>query len=360
MLVTPRSSLDIETLARYNCDIDNHSISFNFHGVWARVHSPERELLRRIEWDFSHFLERGPREPHFQFYAEQAPPPWQLLPSAPVSFQSLQSMTYRVGHQSFNDYYRKALTIYDYREERGQLYSEDLHKLHEITYLMILSRVGKRLDLQGLHKLHAFGIVKNQTALLGIMPMKGGKSTHFLQFIQDPEVAILSDDTPLISRWGQVLPFPLRVGVEGDTPTPLPGKAKAYQLRREHYGPKTLISIGELANPIGGNYQRCILFRGVRSNRDDCQIRPVSKLALLGDLIKFQVIGLGLPIILEYFWESGLRDLGRKSLIALSRFQAALLLLLRAKTYTVFMGTNPRENVRVMRETFLSEDAHDH
>ena len=272
----------------------------------------------------------------------------------PVSFQSREALIYRVGHESFNDYYGKALSIYRYQSEEGWVYSEDLHRLHELTYLMILSRVGKRLDMQGLHKLHAFGVIKNGTALLGVMPMKGGKSTHFLQFLRDPNVAILSDDTPVISRWGAVMPFPLRVGVEGDVPRESNGDA-VYQLHREHYGVKTLISMRGWPNPIGGSYQRIVLFRGVRTNRPDCQIRRTSKLVLLGELIKFQVIGWGLPMILEYFWESGFRDFCRKSFIALSRFQAALLLLLHSKTYTVFLGNNPEKNVQVISEHFLGK-----
>ena len=262
-------------------------------------------------------------------------------------------MTYRAGDESFNDYYGKALTIYHYRREQGWIYSEDLHRLHELTYLMILSRVGKRLDLQGLHKLHAFGIIKNGIALLGVMPMKGGKSTHFLQFLCDPKVSILSDDSPLISRWGKVLPFPLRVGIEGNFSSQGRNDSTVYQLQREHFGLKTLISMRGLENPVGGQYQRIVLFRGIRHNGQDCEIRKTSKWALLGELIKFQVIGWGLPIILEYFWESGFRDFCRKSFIALSRLQAAFLLLLRSKTYTVLLGRDPQKNVQVMTEHLL-------
>ena len=85
-------------------------------------------------------------------------------------------MTYDQGNIRFNDYYGKALTIYNYEHELGEIYSNDLHKLHEICYLSILSRVGKKLDMRGYHKVHAFGIVKNGKALMGVMPGKGGKN----------------------------------------------------------------------------------------------------------------------------------------------------------------------------------------
>ena len=269
----------------------------------------------------------------------------------PASFQSLNSITYEDGHTRFNDYYGKALTIYDYRDERAQIYAPSLEKLHELTYLIVLSRVGKKLDMAGLHKLHAFGIVKNSKALLGVMPMKGGKSTHFLQFIKDESVGILSDDTPLVNRWGKVYPFPVRIGLEEGAKHSL--KGAIYSLDREFYGKKILISLEGLPNPIGGEYDQIILFRGIRYNGNKCVVKATCRWFLLGALIKYQVIGIGLPMILEYFWERGMRDFFRKSYIAGSRFVSSILLLWRSQTYTVFLGHDPKENARVMRERFL-------
>ena len=337
----------------------NHRLYFNFYGIWASFSSPHKDLRQRIEWDFSYFYSPTlPKEvPDYQFYAEKCAPPWEQIPAVPVRFQSANSLTYQVGPRRFNDYYGKALTIYHYQMDSGFIYSKCLEKLHELTYLMILSRVGKKLDMQGLHKLHAFGIIENEQALLGIMPMKGGKSTHFLEFIKDPRVQILSDDTPLISRWGKILPFPIRVGIDD------PKKALAlssdpsfvYQLDRQHYGKKTLLSLKGLPNPVGSHYQHSILLRSIRFNGPGCSLEKSSKLTLLRELVKFQVIGLGLPIILEYFWELGPRDFAKKSFIVLSRFCASVLLILRSKTYTVFLGTDPEKNVEVIRRELLNK-----
>lgn len=336
----------------------NH-LYFNFYGVRARFSSVHKNLLQRIEWDFSYFHSSHPpkKTPHYQFYGVKCVPPWEKIPALPVRFQSSNSLTYQIGCKRFNDYYGKALTIYDYQKDTGEIYSEHLDKLHELTYLMILSRVGKQLDMQGLHKLHAFGIIKNHKALLGIMPMKGGKSTHFLEFIKDDKVQILSDDTPLVSRRGKIRPFPIRVGIEDSTKalTLTPNNSFVYQLDREYYGKKTLISLKGLPNPVGEDYQQSILLRGIRLNSPDCYIKKSSKLALLRELVKFQVIGLGLPMILEYFWEAGLVDFGKKSFILLSRLLASTLLLLRSKTYTVFLGTDPEKNVRIINSKLLDE-----
>ncbi|MCY4644435.1 MAG: hypothetical protein OXB88_07435 [Bacteriovoracales bacterium] len=335
----------------------NH-LYFNFYGVWAHVDSPCPELLQRIELDFSHFHSPHllPKRPHYQFYCEKSAPPWPKIPALAVSFQSPGSMTYDRGTKRYNDYYGKALSIYDYEMEEGKIYAKDLERLHEISYLMILSRVGKRLDMMGMHKVHAFGIIKNRTALLGIMPMKGGKSTHFLEFIKCPKVSILSDDTPLVSRMGKVLPFPIRVGLEEGNRIDAVNEAFVYQLNRQHYGKKTLVSMKGIPNPVGGDYDRLILIKGVRFNGPGCEIKKLSKWSMGIELFKFQVIGWGLPVIFEYFWESGVLDFARKSKIALSRLLASILLLWRSKTYTVFLGTDPQKNVEVISERLLKHE----
>ena len=188
---------------------------------------------------------------------------------------------------------------------------------------------------------------------------EGGKSTHFLQWLRDSRVAILSDDTPLVSRMGKLRPFPIRVGVEHLSPdvrAMVQGDDMIYQLQREHYGNKVLISLRGLVNPIGGEYRRVVLMRGIRTNNTECLIRQSSKWGMLGELLKYQVVGWGVPMILEYFWEDGLIDFCKKSWIALSRLGAAVFLLLRSKTYTVFLGADPQRNVQVMRERFWSHE----
>ena len=331
---------------------------FDFYGVWAEVSTPCPELLERIELDFSHFhsFHPPPKRLHYQFCGEKSSPPWQKIPPIPVSFQSANSMTYDVGTMRYNDYYGEALSLYDYGAERGEVYSDDLERLHEVLYLMILSRVGKKLDMRGLHKVHAFGIVKNRKALLGIMPMKGGKSTHFLELIKSMEVSILSDDGPLVSRSGKILPFPVRIGLEEGSEIEGIDDAFIYHLNRRHYGKKTLISMKGVPNAIGGDYDESILIRGVRLNAPRCEIKRSPKWAMGIELIKFQVIGWGLPIIFEYFWENGPVDFGKKLTIALSRFLSSILLLWKSKTYTVFLGTDPKKNAQLIGQRLLNND----
>ena len=286
------------------------------------------------------------------------PPPWPAIPQVAACMQSLNSLTYEQGERRFNDYYGKALTIYDYQQERGEIYSESLEKLHELSYLVVLSRVGKKMDQEGLHKLHAFGVIKHHKALLGIMPMKGGKSTHFLELLRDPEVQILSDDTPLISRWGRVLPFPLRVGLEQQGhrgQVVEQNSASLYHLHRERYGKKHLLSLRSLPHAVGGEYREIILFQGVRFNGNECWVTKMSWGAMAWELFRSLVVGQGLPMVWEYFWQFGPRDFVRKAGIILSRLLAACCLLWRARCYRVFLGRDIAKNTQVISEKFLDK-----
>ena len=186
------------------------SLFFHFYGISAQIFSEESTLLKRLKMDFSYFHSPPPltKKSDCTIHAIKTPPPWPSIPPLPTTSQSLSSLTYDSKKKRFNDYYGKALTVYNYESETGTIYTDSLDRLHELTYLMLLSRVGKKLDLKGFHKIHAFGVVKNQCAILGIMPMKGGKSTHFLEFLKDKQTQPLSDDTPLITRWGKIKPFP--------------------------------------------------------------------------------------------------------------------------------------------------------
>ena len=128
-----------------------------------------------------------------------------------------------------------------------------------------------------------------------------------------------------------------------------------YEFKREQYGTKTLLSMEGLPHSVGKDYQKSILFRGVRFHGPECRVISVPKWTLAKDLLKFQVIGWGLPMVMEYFWERGFMDFLKKSLIALSRLLSSTLLLLRSKTYIVLLGNDPKKNVETMSQMWLKK-----
>jgi hypothetical protein len=335
---------------------------FNFYGVFVRVHSESEGLLSRISKDFSYFGD--PERLHnwnifhkLEMVVHERKAPKGTIPGLEALKQSQNSMTFEKNRIRYNDYYGEAVSILNYQSSEAVLYSEDINRLHEVTFLLILSRVEKALDLHGLHKIHAFGVTYNGTNLIGQMPSKGGKTTLLTNLIKNPDVKILSDDTPLITRDGRVLPFPLRIGVDKLDPELQVRSECLYEISRKQYGKKTLIDIKGLRNGISsGSIYPTVLFYGVRRSDTHCEITPCSKLEMVGPLVKNMVVGIGLPMVLEYFLETGIADLIRKTRIILSRSIAMLGLLARSKTYKVSLGTDIAANTRML-QAFMSQGA---
>tara|TARA_R110000868_G_scaffold334495_2_gene595197 strand:- start:506 stop:1510 length:1005 start_codon:yes stop_codon:yes gene_type:complete len=327
----------------------NH-LHFNFLGQTLRLNCQNEELLARLAKDFSYFLAEDFTKANFNIdiFFENAPS--NIIPNHVASRQSLQSLSFDTPPIRVNDYYGKLVSVYDYKNEKAKLWSTDIEKLHEVTYLLILSRVGKALDLQGLHKVHAMAFTKNDQCIVGMMPMKGGKSTLLANILRDQSVAIVSDDCPLVDRWGRVKPFPLRLGVdELSQEAGLKDEEKyCYKLNRDFYGEKKLISLEGLPHKIGLVGTRQILFVGKRGHNIKPQLIKVSKLSMLKPVFVNMIVGVGLPMVMEYFWESGFKDFLRKSFIAISRTISAIALILRSDCYEFLMSNKPEENAKFL------------
>lgn len=325
-------------------------IYFNFCDETVRVSSNSEKLLARLEKDFSYFKATELTPARFVIKANLDQIPDGIVPAKVADRQSLNSLTFDHGEVRINDYYGKLLSVYDYAKENATLWSLDLEKLHEISYLLILSRVGKALDMRGLHKVHAMAFTLGNTSAIGMMPMKGGKSTLLANILRDQSVAIVSDDCPLINRSGKLLPFPLRLGVEklAEEVGLKSASEFTYTLQRDFYGEKKLVSLAGLPHEIGrvGGHQ--VLFVGRRAPGMRPQLHRVSRLSMIKPLLYNMVIGVGLPMVMEYFWQNGFKDFVRKSFIALSRAWSALALLSKSECYQFWMSENPEENAEFL------------
>ena len=184
---------------------------FDFYGVGLIVTSGSTALVDGVARDFEYFAGAPPAS-RIVVRGHASPPPWERIPARLASMVTPNAVTYDDGGLRYNDYQRRALAIYDFATEHGDVWSEDADLLYEIVYLMALSRVGERHDLLGIHRLHALGVAIDGRAALVLLPEAGGKSTLALELLRRPEIRLLSDDTPL-ARGDRVLAFPTRIGV---------------------------------------------------------------------------------------------------------------------------------------------------
>lgn len=299
-----------------------------------------------LEHEFQ-FFKSGSNLSFYKIVLELSDIPKGLLPKLMATKISQNSVTFDDSQVRWNDYFGKALSYLNYQTGQAAIYTPDIDLMHEIAYLLILSLSGKRMDLKGFHKIHACGINIHQKNILVMLPSKGGKTTLFLELCEHYPVALISDDTPVVDNRGIIHPFPLRVGVENrpqwlqDQDFPL--------FKREHFSDKFLIPLTHLKRPIAQvNNDPAVLVIGVRANGDIPQIYPASFLTSFKSLFENMIIGIGLPMVVEYFVKNTWRDWIYLTGIFFKRIGAALNLWRRSKTYVFVMSTDPKLNAQFL------------
>lgn len=330
------------------------SFFLNFYNTHVRVESAFEDVLTPLKKDFSNFIKlERPTDFDFVLQIFSQPPPYSMVPNVVASMQTLNSICYDNDGIRYCDYYGDLLVILDTKNNVAKIYSEQMTKIHEVSYLLILSRVGKIMDLHGMHKLHAFSVSYKDLAIVCMMPMRGGKSTLLMQFLKDSRFKIISDDIPLVNLMGEIIPFPLKIGLSD-----LPGNLNVlnpeenfYTMDRAHYGKKQLLCLNglpERVESIDRKFKKVLLIEAFRYNSKTSILKEADIFSTFKGLFIHGIIGFGLPMVIEYFWEKGPSDFFIKTRIFLLRFFAFSSLMVRARNMKLFLGKNPQEASEVI------------
>ena len=269
------------------------------------------------------------------------------FPSTVASMQTQNAISYDVGSVRYCDYYGALYSVIDFATNKASIYSLDLDKIREIAYLLILSIVGKIMDVMGLHKLHAFSVSFEKYALVCMMPSKGGKSTLLTELLKDNRIKMISDDIPIIDSSGMVHPFLLKIGLDTipEEFNVMEPAQNIYSMKRAQYGTKQLICTRGIPNKIENAqsvFSKVILMESFRYNGSTSQIAEGSWAKLFKGLFKHGIMGVGSPIIIEYFWQSGFKDFLLKTYIFFRRLSAFFLFSIKAERYVLLSGTDTR------------------
>ncbi|MFM6929765.1 MAG: hypothetical protein ACKOX6_14950 [Bdellovibrio sp.] len=253
----------------------------------------------------------------------------------------------------WNDYFGKALVRFDFSKESATIYSQNINALHEIIYLVTLSRVGKALDLRGFHRIHAMSAIIKNVSVICSMHMGNGKTSFLLESLKDANTVWLSDDSPLIARSGQAFSFPLRIGVTSSwleqhrASSPHLDFSQMYEIERMKYGKKYLLPIGAISNPISAKSVAPQLILLGAKNASACQVKSISAWRAFPILFLNLGIGLGLPMMREYFFEPGLKSPVNIIKIFCSRMLTVLRLMRNARFAYAQLSPDPSHNLKV-------------
>jgi hypothetical protein len=330
---------------------------FAFYGVGVRVESTEDEFLSAIEHDFSYFL--GTANHHsLGLTLTNSKPDYDRLPELTCSFATPRNICFSDGRFNYIDYFGQGLNIYDRQANHCEIITDDLELAHEIAYLTILSRVSEELERKRLHRIHGLGIEFAGKGTVILLPSGGGKSTMALSLLRyDERFRLISEDSPLLRSDGQLLPFPLRIGVHPHTlPPDIDSKFTRLDKRIE-FSSKINIDIRFFGDQVSRQaVPAASLLLGVRSTGRRAKISPVPKTAALRHALTNSIIGIGLYQGLEFLFQKKFMESVQHMGLLFSRVYSNLMLLRQTRVYEFLIGRDIDRNFECLRDFLLTRD----
>ncbi len=330
---------------------------FVFYGVGVRVESTEEEFLSAVEHDFSYFL--GTAD-HYTLHLilTNSKPDYDRLPELTCSFATPRNICFSDERFNYIDYFGQGLNIYDRQANHCEIITDDLELAHEIAYLTILSRVSEELERKRIHRIHGLGIEFAGKGTVILLPSGGGKSTMALSLLRyDNRFRLISEDSPLLRSDGQLLPFPLRIGVHPHmVPTDIDSRFTRLDKRIE-FSSKINIDIRFFGSQVSRHaVPAASLILGIRSTGHRAKISPVSKTAALRHALTNSIIGIGLYQGLEFLFQKNFKESVQHMGLLFSRVYSNLILLRRTRVYEFLIGRDIDRNFKCLRDFLLTQD----
>ncbi len=329
---------------------------FSFYDYEVDVEGTTDEITNEVARDFAWFVSNGDhshKSADLRLELELKEPPWKGLPSAPAAVITPRNVTFRDGGKAYIDYFGRGLAILDDSENLCTMFSPDFDMLREMAYLYLLSTVGQHLDSKGLHRIHAMGVNHSGSGILLLLPSGGGKSTMTLELLKQPDFTLLSEDTPLIDRDGNLHPFPLRLGVRGSKSEQIPQQFQRTFNRME-FDPKTFVDVDFFRHKLSRTVPVSMILVGERNLGDVSGIVPMSRTKAFKSIIKYLVVGLGVYQGLEFLLERGIMDMTGKLGVFASRMRNGLSLVRKAPAYKLILGRDTEKNSEMLMQFIRS------
>lgn len=312
------------------------SARLSVYGTSLRLTS-ESPALEALARDFAHF--RAPEDGCADVSLELVPSqPPASLPAGSLRLACAKWRAYADGPRRIVRYEGGEAVVYDYAGERGTVYCADAHRLHELGYLVALSRLGRRLDAAGLHRVHALGFEWRGQGGLLLLPSGGGKTTLALELLARTPAGLLSDDSPLLDGRGRLRAFPLRLGLRPDADVSGIPPALVRAFERRYHGPKKLVELDFFKDRVRDDVPLRWLVVGRRGGAR-AELSASGPLPAARALAANLVVGWGVPQMTEYALRA--REALDLAEAGAARAAAALHALSTARLLALELGDSP-------------------
>jgi len=322
----------------------------NLHGFVIKCDTPSMEITQALTRPFQLFLEES-GTPELTVTVVESAAPYEQFPRMEASFSTPRNIVYDGSDVRLVDYFGTGAALEDKVSGNFTLYGTDLNFLQEAFYLLILSAFGQYCDRNGLLRVHAMAVSYGDRAILMPVPPGGGKSTMAYAILQEEGFKLISDDEPVVSTRGEILPFALRMGTLDEAKAKSIPPKFVYTIDRMEFGKKYFIDALYWEDRLETRALTEIVYLSAkRVLNGSASITAVPKYRALKSLLRDAIIGVGLYQGLEFMlshspW-STIAQVGtvfRRTLVAWK-------LLRRCQTYEFILSGNVEENRKVLRD----------
>lgn len=324
------------------------SAFFDVYGFQFELRSSCRSAFDGLCQDFAFFRSES-RQGDRVLEIVLDSPGYENLPPLDAAIHTPRNIVYKDDKESLIDYHGRGIATHDRASGSFLVRSLDPDILYESAYLYLLSQCGEFLDAKGMHRVHALCISIRDRAVLVVLPMGGGKSTLAHDLLKHPQVKLLSDDSPLVDRAGNIHAYPLRIGLlpgsEGEVP-----EEHRRVIQRMGFGPKVSVSYEYFADRVAGQAEPGIVFFGTRSLSTDCRMERAGLFYGMRSLFSNCVVGLGLFQGVEFVLNRRITEMIPLIGVAASRLWSSWRLLRRSHVHHLRLGRNRELNSRMVVE----------
>lgn len=324
--------------------------AFDVQGLRIEVNGAWTEVIDAVSADFAWFAagDRSGVAPDVSVEIVQGAPDFDSLGDVTASFVTPRNVVYQTAEKTIVDYFGKAVSVLDRASGVLTISGETAHLVHEAAYQFLLSRIGEHLDRIGLVRLHGLGLSAPGGAVVVMLPSGGGKSTLALMALEDENVRILAEDTPLLDRSGTIHPFPLRIGINATDAERLP-PGSVRRIERMEFHPKLALDLDafrDRIDPAPRPLRHIVI--GRRSLGTTATLEPMPRRAATGPLFREAVVGVGVYQGMEFVLQHGMRDVLGKAGTAARRSRCCAAGLRGATVWRLTLGRDHERNWKAL------------
>lgn len=267
-----------------------------------------------------------------------------------AAFVTPRNTVYQRDGLTIIDYSGRAAAVFDRAADRITISGTAAPLVHEAAYHFLLSRAGLHLDAIGMPRLHALALSSPAGATAVMLPSGGGKTTLALRALRSaPGVRLISEDTPLLDRGGNLHPFVLRIGLDPAEAEDL-GLSGLRRIERMEFHPKVALEVERFADRVETEPRPLRhLVIGRRVLGTDARLLPAPLGRAIGPLLREAVIGVGVYQGMEFVLQRGARDVLANAPIAVRRAARCAAALRDARVWILEAGSDREANLEALR-----------